>query len=337
MELGALFSTSIATLPGPRVGPEYSFAQWMADAEKMLATLERGGFRYIAATHAYQNGWTHPFVLLSRLAAIPSQLRLSTEILQLPLLNPMDAAYALTALDNVCGGRLDVGVGIGYHPKELQASGITRSDRVPRFEEAIQVMRQFWTGTPVHHEGRYFKIDGVRLSLVPMQQPSPPLWGSAQSHGAAQRAARMLDGILIAPQVTFVDLKTLVDVYRSEWAKNHANPPQRIGAWRTVIIGADSKDAIRQAMARGEMSFKRYEEGTMQEKSMLQVRLELKEDDAADWAILGNYGDLLEGFQRCRDDYGLTRVTCQFYNLPIDPAGRRDWLEGFGEEVIAHL
>ena len=74
-------------------------------------------------------------------APAAGQRRMSTEIVQLPLLNPMDAAYAFAALDNVSGGRLDVGVGIGYHAKELQAGGVTRADRAPKFQEAISIMR----------------------------------------------------------------------------------------------------------------------------------------------------------------------------------------------------
>jgi alkanesulfonate monooxygenase SsuD/methylene tetrahydromethanopterin reductase-like flavin-dependent oxidoreductase (luciferase family) len=337
MELGALFSTSQGTLVGPRIGAAYPFASWMADAERSLATLERAGFHHVAVTHAYQHGWTHPYVLLARLAPVSGRLRLSTEILQLPLLNAMDTAYALAMLDHATGGRLDVGVGIGYHPKELQAAGVTRTDRAPKFEETVAVMRKFWAGGPVQHTGRYITVDGVQLALGPVQSPHPPLWGSAQSVAAAQRAARMLEGIIVAPQVTFADVTSLVEVYRTEWRRHHAEPPGRIAGWRTLIVGADPKDALRRAVARGEMTFKRYQEGAMQEKATVDLRLELREEDAADWAILGGYGDLLQGLRRCRDECGLTRVTCQFYNLPDDAAGRRDWLQGFGEEVIARL
>jgi alkanesulfonate monooxygenase SsuD/methylene tetrahydromethanopterin reductase-like flavin-dependent oxidoreductase (luciferase family) len=337
MELGALFSTSVSTLAGPRVGPGHPFAQWIGEAGKTLDAIERAGFRYFAVTHAYQNSWTHPFVLLSRLAPVSGRLRMSTEILQLPLLHAADLAYALAALDAVSGGRLDVGVGIGYHATELQAMGVTRADRAPKFEEAVHLMRKLWTGAPVRHQGTYFTVDGLQLALVPVQQPHPPLWGSSQSVAATERAARMLDGIIIAPQVTFGDLRALLDVFRTEWAKYHPEPPRRIGAWRTLIAGADRQDAIRRAIASGEMTFRRYRDGAMQEKSMVNIRLELTEEDAADWAIVGNYDDLLEGLRRCRDECGLTRVTCQFYNLPDEPARRREWLQGFGEQVIARL
>ena len=198
-------------------------------------------------------------------------------------------------------------------------------------------MRAFWTGTPVHHEGRYFRAEGVQLVGVPVQQPHPPLWGSTQSLAATERAARLLDGVIVAPLVSFGDAKHLLDVFRTEWTRHHADVPRRVGMWRTVIFGADPKDALRTAMARGEVTFRRYQEGAMQERSMVNIRTELTEADAADWAILGNYGDLREGLRRCRDECGATRVTCQFYNLPTDPAERREWLLGFGEEVIAQL
>jgi alkanesulfonate monooxygenase SsuD/methylene tetrahydromethanopterin reductase-like flavin-dependent oxidoreductase (luciferase family) len=336
MELGPVFSTSQGTIVGPRVGPAYPFAQWVSDAGKTLAVIERAGFTYIAITHAYQNAWTHPFVLLSRLAPMSGRLRMSTEILQLPLLNAMDTAYAVAALDHVTDGRLDLGIGIGYHAKELQAMGVTRADRAPKFEESVHVLRQFWKGAPVRYEGRYITVDGMQLSLVPLQRPHPPLWGSAQSLPAAERAARLLDGIIVAPQVTFGDAKALADAYGAEWTKHHAEPPGRIAVWRSLIVGADPKDALKRAVASGQFTFKRYTEGAMQEKAMVNIRLELDEH-AGDWAILGNYRDLLEGLRRCRDECGATRVTCQLYNLPEDPAARREWLQGFGEEVVAQL
>lgn len=337
MELGILFSSSKSTLVGRSITSEYPFAQWLTDSEKMFGVIEKAGFRYVAVTHTYDTSWAHPFVLLSRLAGICGQLRLSTEILQLPLLNPMDAAYALALLDNITGGRLDIGLGIGYHPKELRAIGISRADRVPRFEEGVQIMRQFWSGSPVHHDGKYFKVDGLQLAVSPVQKPAPPMFGSSHSAAAAARAARILDGILVGPQVTFSDLKSLVDVYKEEWAKTHATPPTRVGAWRALVVGSDPDDAIKKGIASGEVTFKRYTEGGMQEKSMHNIRLELKEDDAADWAILGNYDNLLEGIRRCRDKFGITRLTCNFYNLPKDQAARREWLQGFGEQVIARL
>lgn len=106
-----------------------------------------------------------------------------------------------------------------------------------------------------------------------------------------------------------------------------------MGAWRPILIGSDPKDALERARKSGLLTFRRYHEGAMQEKGTVGLRLSLDED-APQWGILGNYRDCLEGLTRCRDDIGLTHVTCQFHNLPDDLSARLDYLQGFGEEVI---
>ena len=71
----------------------------------------------------------------------------------------------------------------------------------------------------------------------------------------------------------------------------------------------------------------------MQEPGTVPLRLTLG-TDASEWAIVGNYQDCREGLARCRDEMGLTQVTCQFHNLPEALSARLEYLEGFGTEVI---
>ena len=229
MHLGAVF---MALMGGPP-GPHRDFGHWISDAEKLLVRLEDAGFSYVAFTHSYQSsggGGIQPMVMISRLAPISGKLRLATQVLLLPLMNAMDVAYNVATLDHITHGRLDFGIGLGYHPKELEPAGIRRSDRVPKFEEAVDLMKKFWKGGPVHHQGTYFSVSGTQLALAPVQTPHPPLWGSAQSHGAAARAGRLLDGIVVAPQTTFKDLQELLDTFRAEWGRNHQEDPDLVGA-----------------------------------------------------------------------------------------------------------
>jgi alkanesulfonate monooxygenase SsuD/methylene tetrahydromethanopterin reductase-like flavin-dependent oxidoreductase (luciferase family) len=240
-------------------------------------------------------------------------------------------------VDHMTDGRLDVGVGIGFHPKELEAAGITRHDRVGRFEEALEVMKKVWSGEAVHHHGAHFNLSGVQPLLRPVQRPHPPLIGSCQSHAATARAGRLLDGIVIGPQVGFRDAARLVETYRETREKHGRTGAGIVGAWRTVIVGRDRKEAVKQGMAGGELTFKRYHEGAMQEREMVRIHVELKEDNVDEWAIAGGYRECLDGLRRCRDEIGLNRLTCRFYNLPPDLVQRREWLEGFGREVIQRL
>lgn len=329
MDFGVVF----APLPGTPVGSSRPFSDWMRAAERVFTTIADVGFRFVAFTHSYQYGGMQPLVTMARLAPAAGTLRMATQVLLLPLLNAADVAYNVVTLDHICEGRLDLGIGIAYHLKELEVGSITRQDRVPKFEESLELMRKLWTGEEVHHQGRYFNMDGIRMGLTPYQEPHPPIWMAAHSHGAAARAGRISDGIVVGPQVDHNDVKALVQTFRREWQAVHTEPPTRMGAWRPILIGADPKDALEQARKSGLLTFRRYHEGAMQERSTVHLRLTLGAD-APEWAILGNYRDCREGLTRCRDELGLTHVTCQFHNLPDELSARLEYLQGFGEEVI---
>jgi alkanesulfonate monooxygenase SsuD/methylene tetrahydromethanopterin reductase-like flavin-dependent oxidoreductase (luciferase family) len=332
MDVGAVFSP----LPGPPVGSTRSFSDWMGAAEQVCTTLARAGFRFVVFTHSYQYGGMQPLVTMARLAPAAAPLRMATQVLLLPLLNAADVAYNVVTLDQICEGRLDLGIGLAYHLKEVELGGITRQDRVPKFEEALELMKKFWTGEEVHHEGRYFTVHGTRMGLTPYQQPHPPLWIAAHSHGAAARAGRLGDGLIVGPQVSHHDLTALVHTFRHEWQGRHGDPPTRVGAWRPILIGADPTDALERGRKSGLLTFRRYHEGAMQERGTVRLRLTFG-DDAAEWAILGNYQDCRARLERSREESGLTHVTCLFHNLPEDLSARLEYLEGFGAEVIQKL
>src|SRR5262249_26491367 len=171
MDFGVVF----APLPGTQVGPSRSFSDWMRAAERVCTTITQAGFRFVVFTHSYQYGGMQPFVTMARLAPATGTLRMATQVLLLPLLHAADVAYNVVTLDHISEGRLDLGIGIAYHLKELEVGGITRQERVAKFEEALALMRQLWTGEEVHHQGRYFNLDGLRMGLTPYQKPHAPI------------------------------------------------------------------------------------------------------------------------------------------------------------------
>ena len=332
--------TILVNLIGGPPTPTYPFGRWISDLEKLLTAQERAGFTYVGFTHAYQSTGMHgmqPMVLMSRVAAFSGGLRLGTDILQLPVYNAMDAAYNIATLDHITHGRLDVGIGIGYNPYEIGPAGVDRKDRVPRFEESVEVMRKFWTGDPVHYEGRFITVAGTRLQLLPIQKPHPPLWGAAYSNKAAARAGRLLDGVIIGPFQRFEDMGVQLDAFRDEWSRHHSEEPTRVAAWRTTMVGKDPKEAMETIRASRRLTFGRNIQGGMQEDSTANLTLDIDQGDGTDWAILGNYQDCLEGARRCRDEFGITHLNLNFYNLPEDIDARCDYIEGFGDEVIRKL
>ena len=89
------------------------------------------------------------------------------------------------------------------------------------------------------------------MALRPYQQPHPPLWIAAHSHGAAARAGQFGDGLIIGPQVSHQDVQALVQTFRHAWQESHSTSPSRVGAWRPILIGANPHEALEQGLKSG--------------------------------------------------------------------------------------
>src|SRR5207247_10941887 len=103
--------------------------------------------------------WPQPIPLIARLAPVTGTMLLRPSVLLLPLYNAVEMAETVATLDHICHGRLVLGLAIGYREAELQAAGLTRRDRVPKFEESVEVMKRLWTGEEVNFEGTYTHIE----------------------------------------------------------------------------------------------------------------------------------------------------------------------------------
>ncbi len=162
-------------------------------------------------SHPYQMLQSVP--LLARLAAETGPMRIGTGILLLPLLNPLEAAENLATLDALSGGRLVVGVGLGYRAVENAAFGV-EGGRGRLFEAKLDVLKRLLAGDSVSAEGHGYRLSGARLSLVPERMP--PIWIAANSDAAVRRAARLGDAWLINPHVRLDELERQVAIYREE-------------------------------------------------------------------------------------------------------------------------
>ena len=164
------------SLMGGPPSPSRPFATWVDQAERLFHTMEDAGFTFAVFSHAYQAslaGGMQPTPLIARLAPVSGNMRLAVQVLLLPLLNPMDVAYNVASLDQITEGRLDLGIGLGYHPMELEPSGIPRSQRAGRFEESVEVLRKFWSNAPVEHKGPLLQRIGYPSLAAPRPDPSP--------------------------------------------------------------------------------------------------------------------------------------------------------------------
>jgi probable F420-dependent oxidoreductase len=126
---------------------------------------------------------------LSFCAAVTERIRLMSYLLVLPYHNAFLAAKALATVDRLSGGRLTVVAGAGYLPAEFEALGVDFETRNERFDEAIDVMRGVWSGSPFDYDGKHFRGRGITQRPAPVQATGIPVLIGGNSARARRRAA----------------------------------------------------------------------------------------------------------------------------------------------------
>jgi len=199
----------------PGLGRDISaITEYARAAEAMGYDHIRTGEHVLGANAASRPGWqgpyTHndlwhePFVLFGYLAGLTKTLEFVTSIVILPQRQTALVAKQAAALDLVSGGRLRLGIGVGWNPVEFEALGEDFSTRGRRIEEQIEVMRALWTQELVTYRGRWDTITDAGLNPMPVQRPIP-IWigggpgsaGGTSTVGAdrvLRRIAKMADG-----------------------------------------------------------------------------------------------------------------------------------------------
>ncbi|HZD68373.1 MAG TPA: TIGR03619 family F420-dependent LLM class oxidoreductase, partial [Actinomycetes bacterium] len=123
-----------------------------------------------------------------------TRIRLGLSVLNIPFFSPALMAKQLATLDAVCGGRLDVGLGIGWMREEYAAVGAPYSRRGRRAEEFLAALRALWTQEVVEFHGEFYEIPRSRMEPKPVQRPHPPLLLGGAARPALERAGRLADG-----------------------------------------------------------------------------------------------------------------------------------------------
>ncbi|HZQ83663.1 MAG TPA: LLM class F420-dependent oxidoreductase [Acidimicrobiales bacterium] len=135
-----------------------------------------------------------PFVALSFAAAATTRLRLQTNLVIPAYRNPFLLAKSVASLDHLSGGRVVLGIGAGYLQQEFEALGVAFDERNELTDEAIQTMREVWTGRSVTLSGRHWHASGNTALPAPAQAGGPPIWIGGNSRRAMRRAVELADG-----------------------------------------------------------------------------------------------------------------------------------------------
>ncbi|GAC1326371.1 MAG: TIGR03619 family F420-dependent LLM class oxidoreductase [Mycobacteriales bacterium] len=139
-----------------------------------------------------------PLVTLAYLAAVTERVRLGVAIVNLPFYAPIVLAKALTSLDVLSDGRLDVGVGLGWALEEFAATNVSIERRGKRAEEYVECLQAIWTQDPVEFAGEFYQVPRSHVLPRPVQRPYPPLLFGGAAERALQRVGRIGDGWISA-------------------------------------------------------------------------------------------------------------------------------------------
>lgn len=135
-----------------------------------------------------------PLISLATAAAVTERVGIGTNVLVGPqYTSPLQLANSLATLDHGSNGRLTVGLGIGWSPREYEALGAAYSDRGARLDEIIQLLRAVWTDDPTAHEGTFYP-SFTDLRVLPKPVGPMPVWVGGASDAAIERAIRVGDG-----------------------------------------------------------------------------------------------------------------------------------------------
>ncbi|QKG20587.1 putative F420-dependent oxidoreductase, MSMEG_3544 family [Actinomadura verrucosospora] len=160
--------------------------------------LEREGFDSLWVSERASGPTLDPVVVLTHAAALTSRIKLGTAVMTVPGRSPALLAKELASLDVLARGRLLPAFGLGQRlPAEQQAFGVRREDRAEIFEEALPLLRRFWAGDAVVHDGPRFRYDGLRIEPRPVKGGFD-VWMGGTSDAELRRTGRLSDGWLAA-------------------------------------------------------------------------------------------------------------------------------------------
>jgi probable F420-dependent oxidoreductase len=163
---------------------------------ELVDALERCRFDSLWLSERVGGPAPDPLIGLAVAAGRTERLKFGTSVLVVPGRNPALLAKELASLDVLSGGRMLPAVGLGVaSPVEQQAFGVARGERAAWFDEAVPLLRAFWSGEPVVWSGPRFSYDGLRVLPTPVQRPFD-VWLGGQAPSELRRVGRLGDGWL---------------------------------------------------------------------------------------------------------------------------------------------
>jgi alkanesulfonate monooxygenase SsuD/methylene tetrahydromethanopterin reductase-like flavin-dependent oxidoreductase (luciferase family) len=180
------------------------------------------------------------------LSAETGDMLIGPGLVLLPLINPVIVAEEAATIDWFSNGNYVLALGLGYRQEEFTSLGVPFAERVPRFNEGVEVIRKLWSQDEVRHKGRFYELPGVRASVRPKRAGGPPIWIGGDVEGAVKRAARIGDAWIVSPMVPRDEVARLMKVFRDTRQAANLAPATSYPMIRECYLGplADVRELL---------------------------------------------------------------------------------------------
>lgn len=243
MRMGVVF-------PQTEIGADRGGVRAYAEAAEQLGYAHLAAYDHVlgadpeghpgfSGPYTHQTMFHEVLVLLGFLAGVTRELELVTSVVIAPQRQTALLAKQAAEVDVLSGGRLRLGLGLGWNEVEYEALGVPFRRRGRRLEEQIGLMRRLWREPVVTFEGEFHRVTAAGLNPLP-ERRSIPIWIGAQSEPALRRAARLADGLMAQRPLEGGWERTLEQI--RGWLADEGRDPSTFGLEGRVNVGAGTPD-----------------------------------------------------------------------------------------------
>lgn len=330
----------IGVFIGTQHPADADIARGLQDHVEQVRVMRESGFDSVwVGQHylTYPEQFLQTTPLLARLAAEAGPMAVGTNLLLLPLHDPVQIAEQYATMDIITGGRLILGVGLGYREIEYETFGVHAKTRVSRFIEGVDVVKRLWAEDNATFEGKHFRFRNLSIRPRPLQRPRPPVWIGATTDAAVMRAAVIGDAWIGSPLTTLTIARRQASLYAQ--SRRDAGLPAATELAKCVEVGiaVDRKRAFERA-AYALIKYRSYYSWGQGEIAPGDSGADMSiENLAKDRFIVGTPEDCVRGCLEHRDLLGVTHLIVRF-NFPRMPQSEiLDQIRLFGRTVIPEV
>ena len=324
-----------------------SHAALYADVLELAALADESGFDsfWLAEHHGADDGY-NPSLLpfLAAVAARTSRIELGTAVMLAPFHDPLRIAEDAAVVDNVSGGRLNLGLGLGWAPEEYRMFAVDQKGRGQRLAEFAQVLKAAWGSPRFSFDGRFYTYDDIAITPKPAREGGPPLWLGGTVDAAVERAARFGDGHFPPSTVGLPLTGERAELVLRMRRAAGLHGPYAFGTFVPVGIGRDADDAwesIRDGVLHVRGSYMLWAQN-QRDVSGARDAAAAFEAQVRAGCVVGTAAEVAEQLKPIADQLDGMGFSYTFFSAGLVPPGMpaargREAIERYATEVIPKL